>query len=369
MSTKKKPSKRYDKKASVLPPKPPLLPDELAALFRNSDYIGIEYYNCDQIRRRKKKTPEQAKRLAEHDAEEARIQREPEGMMREAHQAIDRGTSLLLKLIRSGKLAHTTEPTEKGIAEGVRPWRHDSAIECFCSRLSYFNRELVRLAEDNAPHGCWHLWYEAKVLTEAVTRLALVYPEEFRPMAETSLLMPSLRARNPKFTSDADAISKAIHLAEKHPTPNIWDNNTRAGALCHLMVTKILENIHFARWQYESERTTLEGLKEFRETAAKYRNVTLEQSLESHLYPRLFTHVMACAALPDWKEGAAAWWKGRVLPLIKDEFAQLAKNPKHNAALWNELKNGGERNTEKDMRRYMEKLCKNKFDQIVKDCP
>src|SRR6266498_5213631 len=139
--------KRKKAAKSVLPPKPIDLPEELAELFHQGDYVGIEYYHCEQIRRQKKRTPEQAKRLAEHDAIEARIQSEPEAVMREAHEAIDRGTTLLLKLVRSGKLAHCLEPTDKGRAVGVKPSQWDGAIDCLTARLNYLNRELIRLAE------------------------------------------------------------------------------------------------------------------------------------------------------------------------------------------------------------------------------
>ena len=353
----------------MLPPKPTILPKHLAEIIESDDHLAFEDYFCEQIRRKRKRTPEDEKRLARYDEDSRRIQNVPDEIMREGYEAIDRGTSLLLKLIRSGKLTHTLFPTEKGKAEGLRPSRSDSAMEAFHVRLGFLNSELVRLAEKNAPRACRHLWFQAMELAGAVTRLALVHPEEFQEVAENSLLMPSLRAKNKKFTADAEAIAKAIHLSEKHPAPNVWDNKTRVGALCHILVVKVLEDIHFWRQHYEWEKESLERLKVFHETAERYRDVTLDEKLESGLHPHLFMHVMACAKLPDWKNDAGAWWKGRVLLLVKEEFERLAKNPNRNFALWSELKRGGERDTEKDMRRYMEKMCKNKFDQIVKDCP
>jgi hypothetical protein len=176
--------------------------------------------------------------------------------------------------------------------------------------------------------------------------------------------MPSFRARSPKFTADAATIIATIHLAEKHPTPHVWDNKSRVGALCHLVVVSIIENIRFARRQYEWEKHNLRLAKKFHE--AEYRDATIEDVLRSQWHPTLCEHVFACAALPPWEDDAAAWWKGRVLPLVKEEFLNLAKNPSRNPALWAELKRGGERNTQNDMRRYMEKICKNKFDQIAR---
>lgn len=77
------------------------------------------------------------------------------------------------------------------------------------------------------PKACSHLWYQAKHLAYAVVRLAAAFPEDFRSVAESSLTMPSLRARSPEFSCDAEAVAKATHLAEKHAAPDIHDNRCR----------------------------------------------------------------------------------------------------------------------------------------------
>jgi hypothetical protein len=309
------------------PVKPIKMSEAEAEMFRQHDYIGLEYYRCDRIRRKRNKTPEQIKRLLEHDKEEELIRRDPKAALRAAHESIDHGTSLLLKLIRSRTFTHVMELTEKGKAAGLRPWRVDEAIECLTSRLGYLNQQLIRLAEDNAPKACWHLWFEAKALAEAFTRLAVCHPEEFQDLAEGSLTMPSLRGRSPKFTADASEIISAIRLAQKHPSPDVWDNKSRVGALCHLLVASLIERIHDARRNYAWEIENIEGLKKFRETADRYRWVSVDDVLRSRWHPKLFQHVVACARLPDWSQDAQAWWKGRVLALVKEEFQRLAKNP------------------------------------------
>ena len=351
------------------PRKPVEISKEELALLNRWDFTELEYYDCEKIRRKKVKTPQEAKRLADHDAEEVRVQCEAEKVLREAHEALDRGTSLLLKVIRSGKLTTTLFPTEKGIAAGVRPSRDDTAVECLSSRIDYLNRQLIRLAETNAPKGCWHFWFQAKELATAFLRLALLHPEEFREVAESSLTMPSLRGRNPDYTADAEAIVKAIHLAENHPAPDIWDNRMRVGALCHPIVASILDDIFSQRREYQWEKDGLARMKEFYETAEEYRDMTLEQYLQRWRHPTRYAHLIACAALPDWKDNPAAWWKGRVLPMVKEEFQRLADDHTRNPALWSELKRGGERDTTKDMRRYMEKICRNKFNQFAQPSP
>lgn len=359
MSSKKT---RITKK--LRPLKPVQLTDAEREMFRREDYVGLEYYHCNLIRRRKRKTPEQSERLAQHDAEHERVHRDPEKAMREAHQALDVGSSLLLKLIHFGKLTHSFEPTEQGKAAGIKAESHSDALMCLASRISYLNSQLIRLAEDNAPGACRNLWFQAKKLTEGFIRLATVHPGEFREVAQQSLTMPSLRARSPKFTADAYTIVAAIHLAEKHPSPDVWDNKSRVGALCHLVVVSIIENIRYARQQYEWEQRHLRLAQKFHE--AEYRDATIEDLLRSQWHPTLCEHVLACASLPPWEQDASAWWKNRVLPMVKEEFRELAKSPSRNPALWAELKRGGERNSENDMRRYMEKICKNKFDQMAR---
>jgi hypothetical protein len=194
---------------------------------------------------------------------------------------------------------------------------------CLASRISYLNSQLIRLAEDNAPGACRSLWFQAKALTEGFVRLATVHPEEFREVAEDSLTMPSLRARSSKFTADADTIIAAIHLAEKHPTPNVWDNKSRVGALCHLVVVLIIEKIRFERRQYEWEKEHLRLAKKFHEE--EYRDATVEDVLRSRWHPNVCENVFASAALPAWGNDAAAWWKGRVLPMVKEDFHHLVQ--------------------------------------------
>lgn len=362
---KRKPPRR--RKFEPIPPAE--LPEEEAKLFRNEDYIGWEYYHCERIRQMRKPTAGQLKRLAEHDEDEKRIHADPRAVMREAHEALDRGSSLLLKLIRAGNLRHVLEPTEKGRAEGVRAQRSDQAAGCLFSRINYLNRQLIRLAQENVPEACRSLWFEAKALAEAFTRLALVWPEEFREVADDALTMPSLRGRERDFSADADAIVRAIHLGENHPAPDIWDNKSRVGALCHVVVASIIDEIFSARRHYEWERETHEMLKQFHETEEEYRGVTLEQALRSKMHPTIYEHYRACAELPDWNEDAAAWWKGRVLPMVKERFERLAEEPASNPALWAELQRGGERDSRNDMRRYMEKICRDKFNQIIRRRP
>ena len=118
------------------PLKPIKISEAVEAMLRQRDYTGLEYYHCGQIRRKRNNTPEQVRRLAEHDKEEEQIRRDPKAALRAGYESIDRGASLLLKLIRSRTFTHVTELTEKGRAARVKPWRWDEAIDCLTSRLT-----------------------------------------------------------------------------------------------------------------------------------------------------------------------------------------------------------------------------------------
>jgi len=332
-------------------------------MFQKHDFVGLGYHHCEQIRAATNRTPAQEQRLEKHDMEEEDMSRDPRGTLRAAHEAIDHGTDLLLRLIRNGLLHHEIHSTDG------EDFSSDDAFDCLASRIDYLTRQLVRLAEEKTPHACMHLWSQAKTLTEAFGRLALIHPQEFRSVAESSLTMPSLRACNPKFSADSSAIAAAIHLAEKHPARDISDNRSRVGAACHLVIARIFERIMDERRHCESERNTLEIMRKNAENPEEYRNMSLKGFLSRWRQPEHVDLMLTCAELPVWPDDTSKWWTKGVLPLVRKEFELLIEDPTRNPALWQELKKGGERDTVNDMRRYMEKLCYNKFVQIVKTCP
>lgn len=352
------------KKRAFKPLPPVELTPEQTRMFQKQDFIGLEYDRMARIRRLRTLTAEQEKVLAEHDEVERLIREEPQKALREAHQAIDRGSSLLLKLIRSKALRE-----DDLYKEASSDFSHDRAFDCLSSRIDYLNRQLVRLAEENVPRACSSLWFEAKALAEATMRLAHVHPGQFQSVAETSLTMPSVRARDPKFTADAASIAKAIRLGDKHPAPGITDNRTRAGAFASYLVARLFDEIHSYRRQFGFEVETLKRLQAFSETREEYEGVTVEQFVGRYMHPSRAEVILRCSKLADWPADPDSWWKAGFLPLIRNEFDQLSGDPARNPGLWEELCKGGERDTPKDARRYLEKLCHNKFRQLLKGCP
>jgi hypothetical protein len=219
---KRKPVKR---KLRLSPP--PKLPEEVRRLLASHDFEELEYRRMAELRQQRKLSPEQRKSLAEHEGIERQIEKDPEAVVREADEAIDRGTSLLLKLIRSGRLKHQCFYKDGTI---FSEW--DDAFGSLKSQLDYLNRQLVRLANTGVPDARPAVFYQSRMLTEAFVRLAQAHPNDFIDAAESALTMPSLRARNPRYTADADAIVKAIHLAAKHPAGTLTEDKERIGEMC-----------------------------------------------------------------------------------------------------------------------------------------
>lgn len=353
---------------SVLLAPPPKLSEEVEELFAAHDFTELEYLRIERLRRSTTQTSDIRQDIAAHDAIERRLIEAPQELLREAHQAIDHGTSLLLKLIRSQRMRHTIFPTEKGKAAGVESRSWDESFQCLLSRLDYLNRQIIRLAEIGVPDARSSVFYQAKSLTSAFIQLAQAYPLDFRSAAESSLTMPSLRARTPDFSSDAKAIAERIHLGKKHPAADVSDNRERLGALCHVLIAEFVATVEWDRWNYERERESYERLKTFHETADRYRDISFDVWLKSHYYPTKLEGVIIASQLPDLKEDPGAWWKLRILPMVKEEFARIARHPPRNAALWEELSTKTRKDTPAAMRRLMEKNCRNKLLRIAEAC-
>lgn len=357
---KRKPKRKVPKRKLLLRP-PPKLSEEVERLFATNDFEELEYRRIAELRQQRKPSPQQRKRLIEHDKIERRIEKDPKAVMREAHEAIDRGTSLLLKLLRSGKLEH-----RYFCADGTIFSEWDDAFECLKSRLDYLNWQLVRLADKGVPRARRAIFYQAKMLTEAFIRLAQAYPSDFTAVAESALTMPSLRARNPKYTADAKAIGKSIHLGAKHPAGAMTEVKERIGEMCGYLVANILDSINYWRWHCEQEKESLERLKNFHETAETYRGMTVEESLGRSLYPTTFEHAMACARLPEFPDDPKAWWKLRVRPMVREEFERIKNAPSHNAALWAELLKLTDNGTEGAKWKALSDNCRNKVNQFAR---
>ena len=268
------------------------------------DYTELDYLVASRIRQRPNPTRHQRERLRQHDQEEARIQSDPESVLREAHTALDRGISLLLKLIRSRTLHEESDQ-----------WASDQAFDCLASRITFLNQQLVRLAECHTPNACRGLWTEATALVAAFVRLAACFPGEFRPLAETSLLMPALVGPVPEVKT-SKALAEAIGLAAKHPAATVRARQP-LGIFCHHLVARIVEDILYARSQREHlERTA-------RHTGTKH-------IIPEHYRPEARRHLEECWALPELNRGANQWWSKKVKPLVHEEFERTRKDPARN---------------------------------------
>jgi hypothetical protein len=286
MKRKQKAASKTRPRSTVdsVPPKPsprqpakdiqPLFTEaERESLVSRNDYTELDYLVASRIRERPNPTAQQWERLRQHDEEEARIRSDPESVIREAHTALDQATSLLLKLIRSQKLRGQC---------AMLAW--DTAFDCLASRISFLNQQLVRLAECRSPLACSSLWAEAKALAAAFVRLAARFPEEFRPLAETSLMMPALVGPVPKGKA-SKALAQAIGLAAKHPAAAVRARQP-LGTLCHHLVARIVEDILYARSQ-----------KDHMERTARYTGA--KQAIPEYYRPEARRYLEECWALPD----------------------------------------------------------------------
>ena len=320
---------------------PPLFTEaERRQLLAVHDYIGLDYLIASRIRESAKPSDHQREWLRQHDQEEARIQSDPGSVLREAHQALDHGTDLLLKLIRSQKLR-----LENPIS------CRDAAFDCLASRIRILNEQLVRLAACATPNACHSLWWEPEALARAFVRLAEPQAKEFRVLAESSLTMPALVGPMPK-EKHLRAVAQAIGLASQHPAARVKTRQP-LGILCHHLIAGIVANILEAR----RERVDLE--RTARHTGAK-------DIIPEFYRPAARRHLQECWALPDLTADVRAWWSDKVKPMVHTEFERLRQDPSRNPALWRELNRTTASGTDAEKRAALDKYCYNKLHQIAR---
>ena len=100
------------------------------------------------------------------------------------------------------------------------------------------NELVCELARAGRWAACMELWDQALTLSETFSELALQNPAPFKTKARQSLFMPSVRAKNPDFTADAEAIAEAIELSAETVGDKLTDNRVRLGALCARLVAE-----------------------------------------------------------------------------------------------------------------------------------
>lgn len=291
-------------------------------LLNRGDRVGMRYLRAAQLKRKRKLTKAERDFLKQFDADRKRILRDPESVLNKGYETTHRGLMLLESLLHEKRLQNITE-TEDAAAY--------NAISCLSMLAADLMDDFARYAEDGSAFACHVIFREGKALASAFSRLAIAYPEHFQKYAAQSLTIPSLRARNPNFTCDAEAIISAIHLAEKHHASNIHDNRSRIGALCHQFVAEIVDLVEGARLE------------------ARQKNDTDSEWFN----------------LPELKGNAKAWWKSELKKWVHMEFEKMQKNPRRNPALWLELEKITDHGTSSAKRAAFEKYCFNKLEQIA----
>jgi hypothetical protein len=295
---------------------------QMHELIMRDDVAGMHYLQAAQIRRKRKLTKAERDFLKDFDSIRRRIARDSNGVWKQGFDVMHRGLRLLEYLIHEKHLLKLQDMEDGALY---------NALSALILLADHLRKSFIRYAEGGSQIACSVVFAEGEAYANAFSRLAIAYPERFQKIAKRSLTMPSLRARNPAFTCDAEAIVNAVHLAEGHHAGNIHDNRSRLGALCHQYIAEIVDLLEAGR---------------------------LDIKQRGDVKDRLFQ-------LPELRGHAQAWWKAEVKECVHLKFEKMRKNHLHNPALWQELEKVTNHGTHSAMRAAFEKYCRNKLDQIA----
>ncbi len=295
---------------------------QIQVLEQRRDWLGLQYLRAAKLRRKRKLTEAERHFLKEFDAARNRVLRNPTAAWKKGMEAVHKGIRLIKILIH--------ERRAEGISEDDDPVLYDANC-AFNLAAHHVNEAIICCAEEGNLSACNAVFRDGKALAWAFSRLALAYPEQFRKYAERELTMPSLRARNPAFTCDAEAVIQAVHLGEKNHASNVHDNRTRLGALCHQFIAEYVDLLEAAR--LESTERAMPGER--------------------------------WANFPALQGNARTWWKLEVKARVHREFERMRKNPLRNPGLWQELEKVTDGGTDSAKRAALEKYCYNKLEQIA----
>lgn len=217
--------------------------------------------------------------------------------------------------------------------------------------LSYvrmMNEMLCELARAGRWNASTKLWEQALLLSQTFGELALKNPAPFRSRARKSLYMPSLRARNVKFTADAAAIADQIELSAETVGDRLTDNRKRIGALCAGLVAECVDEILRARhlWAGMFARRNHEVVWPSPQQIAPYLNLSLDELLaekegkardaQSGIANLTFFSLcrgggvqrLPFLCLPELTPASARqWWKQAIEGMVEARFPSLLEQP------------------------------------------
>lgn len=271
---------------------------------------------------------------------------------------------------------HSAVPTS---FEQQRPFVPSGVEEMLVRHVRRLNEMLCELARAGRWVACEELWDQALKLSETFSELALKHPEPFKSKARQSLYMPSVRARNPKFTADAAAIAEAVDLSASTVGDKLSDNRKRIGALCARLVGECVHEITRSRnlwmrlytpykrtvvWPTDAQIKPLLG----KEADDIIGNISAKDgpTIETHL--EFFCLMKDCGSerlhfllLPELAvETATDWWKGAIEGMVEAKFPALLQEPG-----WAKELKAVSRGTEADMRKELKDYCVGKVKQFA----
>ena len=234
------------------------------------------------------------------------LESDPHGAMLEAHELLNSGIEILLKLMEC------KQPVVGDfIVDGAETMLCNHAsrmINKLCTLVSTGHRTPIRLA-----------WEKAKDLTVTIHNLALTgLHEELRNIARDSIFMPSLQAKPKNFTFDFEEIAKTIQLSENCAINLKRNARIRLDAGPTIIIVRTIDQLTQLQRNARSEaesfyRQKAEAVKRGNECPAylqPYQDRTLEDYLQWSYSEELAKDLLRCQNLPPFrKDTADEWWE------------------------------------------------------------
>jgi len=291
-----------------------------------------------------------------------RVKTDPRAAMREAHEALDYGVEILLKLIEAKTFFYRLVATD-----GSEDHVHDDAISSLCSRANWIDDKVAEFARAGDPAALIRIWCGGKQFAEVIHHVAMTNPQRLKLLAGDSLFCPSLRAKPKTFTHDFEAIVKAIGLSDDCII------NMDSSAMHQLdkpptrLVAEILQEI--ASWR-RTIKWDEQSLRNMREASIshpggeweKYRNISVEDWLRSQ-YPRR-PEIFIYRQLPAFnKNTVPEWWEKAVKPYLekRETLERIRGTP-----FYTSLCKATETHKDYEVRDELKRRCKPKLMSLAK---
>jgi len=215
------------------------------------------------------------------------------------------------------------------------------------SHVSRLNDMLCELARAGRWNAGAQLWDEALKLSQTFGELALKHPAPFRMRARRALFMPSVRAKNPKYTADAKTIANQIELSAETVGDRLTDNRKRIGALCAGLIAECVDEIIHARslwarfFTQRDKEVIWPALADIQPYVTKTTDQLLSKKIDVMKEPHQEFHLrffclchgggqerLHFLCLPELTQSSSPhWWKHAIETMVEARFPALLEQP------------------------------------------